>query len=122
MQTATDQDDHKVANVPKHDLYLRTDWKFAPNWHLNTQLTGIIERKRAFNDPRPPVDDYATVDIALHYQPQNSAWSFGLSIRNLFDVNVREPTPGPDSTGVISVPYDLPMEGRNFLIRADYRF
>lgn len=122
MQTATDQDGHKVANVPKQDVYLRADWKFIPNWHLNTQLTWIAGRKRAFNDPRPPVDDYTTVDVALHYQPQKSHWNVGLNIRNLFDADIREPTPGPNSTGVIAIPYDLPMEGRNFSIDVTYRF
>lgn len=122
LQTATDQDEHKVANIPKQDMYLRTDWKFSPDWHLNTQLTWIGGRKRVFNDPRSPIDDYTTLDIALHYQRQKSPWSFSLSVRNLFDANVREPTLGPDSTGTINLPYDLPMEGRNFLLRVDYHF
>lgn len=122
LQTATDQDDRKVVNVPKQDLYLRTDWKFLPNWHLNTQLTWIAGRKRALDDPRPPIDDYVTVDIALHYQRPKSSWNFGLNVRNLFDADVREPTQGPDTTGVISIPYDLPMEGVNFAAQVGYHF
>lgn len=122
FQKATDQDDHKVANVPKQDVHLRGDWKFLPNWHLNTQLSWISGRERAYNDPRSPVDDYVNVDLALHYKQSKSPWSVSLAVRNLFDADIREPTPGPDETGMIKIPYDLPMAGINYFVEFQYRF
>lgn len=122
FQKATDQDNHKVANVPKQDVHLRGDWKFLPNWHLNTQLSWISGRERAFNDPRAAVDDYVNVDLALHYKQSKSPWSVSLAVRNLFDADIREPTPGPDETGMIKIPYDLPMAGINYFVEFQYRF
>lgn len=122
FQKATDQDDHKIANVPKQDVHLRGDWKFLPNWHLNTQLSWISGRERAFNDPRSTVDDYINVDLALHYKQSKSPWSVSLAVRNLFDADIREPTPGPDETGMIKIPYDLPMAGINYFVEFQYRF
>jgi len=122
FQKATDQDDHKVAYAPKQDVYLRGDWKFLPDWHLNAQTTWIVGRERAFDDTRPAVDDYIGVDLALHYKKSKSPWSVSLAVRNLFDTDIREPTPGPDETGMTKIPYDLPMAGRNFFLEFNYRF
>ena len=122
FQKATDQDDHKVTYAPKQDVYLRGDWKFLPDWHLNAQTTWIVGRERAFDDTRPAVDDYIGVDLALHYKKSKSPWSVSLAVRNLFDTDIREPTPGPDETGMTKIPYDLPMAGRNFFLEFNYRF
>ncbi len=122
FQRATDQDDHKVANgSPQQDIHLRGDWKFLPNWHLNTQFSWIIGRERAFNDPRPALDDYVNVDLALHYKKSKSPWEVTLAVRNLLDSDIREPTPGPDETGMIKIPYDLPMAGMNYFLEFRYQ-
>jgi iron complex outermembrane receptor protein len=121
FQRATDQDDHKVANgSPKQDIHLRGDWKFLANWHLNTQLSWINGRERAFNDPRPAIDDYVNVDLALHYKKSKSPWEVTLAVRNLLNSDIREPTPGPDETGMIKIPYDLPMAGINYFLEFRY--
>jgi iron complex outermembrane receptor protein len=122
FQKATDQDDHKVAYAPKQDVYLRGDWKFLPDWHLTTQTSWISGRERAFNDTRPAIDDYVGVDLAVHYKKAKSPWSVSFAVRNLFDADIREPTPGPDETGMTKIPYDLPMEGINYFIEFNYRF
>jgi iron complex outermembrane receptor protein len=122
FQRATDQDDHKVAYVPKQDIHLRGDWKFLPDWHLNTQLSWISDRERAFNDPRPAIDNYLNVDLAAHYQRAKSPWKVTIAVRNLFNSDIREPTPGPDETGMIKIPHDLPMAGVNYFAELRYRF
>lgn len=123
LQTANDQNNHKVANVPRQDIYLRTDWKFLPYWHLNTQLSWILERERTFNDPRVPIDDYVNVDLSLHYQKSKSPWDFSVSVQNVFNADIREPTPGPDENGMIKIPYDLPViGGTNYLLQLSYHF
>ncbi|MEZ5671957.1 MAG: TonB-dependent receptor [Thiotrichaceae bacterium] len=93
-----------------------------PNWHLNVQNTWIIGRERIFDDSRPVIDDYTNVDLALHYRKSKSSWNVSVAVRNLFDADIREPTPGPDETGMTKIPYDLPMPGRNFFIEFNYRF
>jgi len=35
---------------------------------------------------------------------------------------VREPTPGPDESGMIKIPYDLPMPGFNYFLEFRYNF
>lgn len=121
-QRARDQVEQEVANVPIQDIYLRTDWRISPSWHLNTQANWILDRRRAQNDPRPPVSDYFDVDLSLHYAKPKSPWQITLTLRNLFDADVREPTSGPDTNGMIKVPYDLPMAGFNYTLGIEYRF
>jgi iron complex outermembrane receptor protein len=121
-QRAEDQLEHEVANVPQQDIYLRADWRLMSNWHLNTQADWILGRERAFNDPRPTIEDFVKVDLSLHYKKPNTPWHLVFSVRNLFDTDIREPTPGPDETGMIKIPYDLPMAGIHYSVGLNYRF
>jgi len=121
-QRAEDQEQQTVANVPLQDIYFRVDWRISPNWELSTQANGILDRRRAANDPRQPVSDYFNVDLSLHYAKSKSPWNFSFAVRNLFDADVREPTHGPDESGMIKIPYDLPMPGINYFIEIGYRF
>ncbi len=131
FQSAKNQLNDQVANVPKQDIYLRADWKFALHWHLNVQTNWILGRKRAINDPRPAIDDNLGIDLALHYQSlqpshrdesSEPAWDVSFSIRNLLDSDLREPSSGPDENGKINIPDDLPMPGIHYFIGFNYRF
>lgn len=113
---------HEVAQVPQQDVYLRTDWRFTADWYINTQANWILGRERALDDPRAPVDDYLSVDLSLHYKSTVSPWQMTFSIYNLFDADIREPSSGPDESGIINVPYDLPMAGRHYSMGFAYRF
>jgi len=64
---------------------------------------------------RPPVAVYSTVDLTLRYHHDKRPWEVGLSIRNLFDAEAREPT---DAV----ILYDLPLAGRNFWLELGYQF
>jgi outer membrane receptor protein involved in Fe transport len=121
-QQAKDQAGYHIANVPGQDVYLRLDWQMTPSWQLNTQANWILDRRRASDDPRAPVKDYVNVDLSLYYATSNSPWRITLALRNLFDADVREPTPGPDADGIIKIPYDLPMAGFNYSLGVEYRF
>ncbi len=119
----TAEDDHDAGNYPQHSGYLRTDWLFYPNWYLDTQLNWIAGRNRVFGDPRPTVDDYTTIDLTVRRKDiKGSPWNFAISVRNLFDTEAREPSQGPDSNGMISLPNDLPLAGRNYFLELRYRF
>lgn len=123
-QKATDENNHQDAgNYPQHSAYLRTDRLVIPNWYLDAQINWIGERKRAYGDPRSPLDNYTTVDLTLRRKDiQDNHWNFAISIRNLFDTDVREPSPGPESGGSISIPNDLPLAGRHYFLELRYRF
>jgi outer membrane receptor protein involved in Fe transport len=121
-QRAEDQEQHTIANVPLQDIYLRADWRISPSWCLSSQASWILDRHRTANDPREPVKDFVNVDLSLHYAKPKSPWHLTLTIRNLFDADVREPTPGPDESGMIKIPYDLPMPGFNYFLEFRYNF
>lgn len=123
FQHATDEQDHDAPNAPEQEAYLRTDWLMFSNWYLDSQINWIADRKRTFDDPRPPIDDYTTIDITLRYKDiRQGHWNFALGIRNLLDADAREPSQGPDSFGLISIPNDLPLAGRNYFLELRYQF
>lgn len=121
-QTATDENDHDPGYAPNHHFYLRTDWQFWPYWYWNTQVNWVGERPRPSDDTRPPLEGYATVDLTLRHKYLKDHWDFALSARNLFDADVREPSPGAGTTGIIGLPNDLPQAGRSIWLEMKYHF
>ncbi|MEK7991380.1 MAG: TonB-dependent receptor, partial [Thiotrichaceae bacterium] len=117
FQNSTDNTGKQVANAPRSQAYVRTDWQFIPKWHVNTQVNWVGERARTIGDSRPPVDGYTMVDLTLYGKLKNSL-SIKASIRNLLDSNAYEPSLGPN----YSIPYDLPLAGRNYYLELSYQF
>ncbi|HEX5371227.1 MAG TPA: TonB-dependent receptor [Aquabacterium sp.] len=118
----TDQD---AGNAPHHHLYLRADWRFMPSWSLHPQVNWISERPRVAGDTRRPLAGYGTVDMTLRHETAgNRGWSVALSVRNLLDVDAREPSPYDRSLAqpFISLPDDIPLPGRTVSVQASYRF
>lgn len=103
-----------VANVPGWQFYLRADWEFNDRMTLYPQINYVADRKRALNDPRPPLDDYVSVDMNFRYKPSRKDYELALIIKNLLDEDIREPslTPG-------LIPNDLPRAGR--VVTLEYR-
>ncbi len=115
--------DYDAGNYPRHSAYLRTDWLLIPNWYLDVQANWVADRRRVSSDPRPAVADYTTVDLTLRYKDiQKGRTNIALSIRNLFDADAREPSPGPNSNGMINIPNDLPLAGRSYFLELRYQF
>jgi outer membrane receptor for ferrienterochelin and colicins len=113
IDEATNQDS---GSAPRHHVYARVDWRFMPRWTLDTQLNYIADRKREASDTRPPIADYHTVDITLRNQKRNSDWDFAVKVLNLFNADVREPSPSP---GLI--PNDLPLAGREWRVELSHQ-
>ncbi len=119
-QRSTDKTTGQDAgNAPQNQLYARADWRFAPGWLLNTQVNFVADRKRVAGDPRPPVKDYTTVDLALSTQKPKGGWDFSFAVRNAFNADAREPS--PNGVPFVSMPNDLPLPRRTFYLTAAYR-
>lgn len=116
--------DGDAGNAPHHHVYLRADWRFTPGWALNTQLNWLDKRRRVDGDTRPSLAGYETVDVALRTDLPSSPWALTLSVRNLFDVDAREPSPfdGSPMRPTVSLPYDFPLPGRSVMVQATYQF
>ena len=113
IDETTNQD---AGNAPRHHIYARADWRFMPDWALNTQLNYVAGRKREPSDTRPAIADYRTVDLTLRNQKRSGDWDFAFTVRNLFDADAREPSPAP---GLI--PNDLPLAPREWRFELHYK-
>jgi len=119
-QKATDkQTDDDIGDYPRQTAYLRTDWLFMPQWSLDLSANWVADRQRVHGDTRPAIADYTTVDLTLRYQEaKERGLGFAVSVRNALDADAREPSQGPNA----SIPYDLPLAGRNYFIELRYQF
>jgi iron complex outermembrane receptor protein len=104
-----------VPEAPELQFYANVNWEFQPNWSLDGQYFWIGGRHRAAADPRPAIDDYSLVNIALRRQQIFQHWDAALAVRNLLDEDIREP-----SQAVI--PNDYPMESRAIWLELRYFF
>ena len=114
------QSDDDVGEAPNHQIYARLDWNVTTHWRFVTQVNWVGEQKRTANDTRPPVDDYTTVDINLRAVDLLPDWAFSVAVKNLFDQDVRDPSPYADPAP--EIPNDFPMPGRQFVAELRYQF
>lgn len=117
-QQSTDRATNADAGAaPHHHLYARADWRFMPGWTANAQVNWVADTKRAYGDTRPTIPDYHTFDLTLRKgSGMANTWDVSVSIRNLFNTKVFEPSPAP---GLI--PNDFPQAGRSWYVQAVYR-
>lgn len=111
---------HDAGYAPHHKVYLRGDWEFLPNWHLNPQIDWIIDRRRPAGDNRPNVQDYLWADLTIRRKYLLDHWEAAFSVRNLFDSDAREPS--PSGTRQALIPNDLPLPGRYFYGEIRFNF
>jgi iron complex outermembrane receptor protein len=104
------------SDAPQHHLYFRTDWAFATHWNANVQANWIAGRDRLAGDTRPTIPDFHTIDLTLRRSKAGGAqWDFTVSLRNLLNAKVLEPSPSPGT-----IPNDFPMPGRTLYVQARY--
>lgn len=101
--------------APHHRIYLRADWRGLPGWQLSSQVNYVADRSRAAGDNRPEVPDYTTFDLTLRSDRPKQGWDVSLSIFNLFNADVREPS----KTGS-GIPFDYRMPGRTLWLQGRY--
>ena len=115
---------HDAGNAPHHQLYARADWRMLPKWSAHLQINWISDQTRVANDTRPSLSGYNTVDLTVRSATEDKGWHTAISLRNLFDADVREPSTYDYSAGhpFISLPYDMPMPGRTLYVQGTYSF
>lgn len=123
-QHAEDDTTNKdVGDAPEHQLYARAEWRLADNWLISPQVNWVGEQKRSPEDTTRSenVPHYTTVDMTIKQLNIVPDLDMTLSIHNLFDRKVIEPSPisplpfgGPAS--------DLPSAGRSIHAEISYQF
>ncbi|MFP5393241.1 MAG: TonB-dependent receptor plug domain-containing protein [Gammaproteobacteria bacterium] len=106
----------EAGGVPRHHLYARADWQPREHIQLGGQLNRVARRARAAGDARPPIADYTTLDLSLRANVV-SGWEVLAAVRNLFNADVREPSPAPG----LQLPHDLPMAPRGVSVQLSYQ-
>ncbi len=122
-QRSIDENTNQDAGLaPHHHAYLRTDWRFVPGWTLSGQVNWVADRMRQAIDNRPKISDYTTADLTLRTGELRKDWELAFSVRNLFNADAREPTPGPSTPGTPpNIPNDLPLPGRSIYVELRIR-
>jgi iron complex outermembrane receptor protein len=122
-QNSEDQFGAVLPNASQQTAFLRGDYLLRPHWYLNTQINWNDGWARVVNDPRPALDGYATLDLIMRYKnTRDGKLNFAIGLRNLFDADVRYPSPGPDPNNIVNAPNDIPGAGRFWFIEGRYLF
>jgi outer membrane receptor protein involved in Fe transport len=118
QQSIDNKTDADVGDAPNHQIYGRSEWTIASDWHFDSQVTWVGKQKRVLGDTRAANDAYTTIDVTVRKQNVWRGLDVALSVRNLFDADVTEPSPGP----VVYIPKDFPMAGRSMYGELTYTF
>lgn len=113
------QNSADAANAPEQQLYIRTNASLPKGWNLTFQANRVMDRNRAFNDPRQDIDDYTTVDFTLRKSFSNDQLELSLISKNIFNADAREPS--PNGQPVPSITNDLPLDRRRIYGEIRYR-
>jgi iron complex outermembrane receptor protein len=112
--------DEDRAEVPGLMGFVDLRYQLSEQWLVTSQSYWIANRERESADHRSDIDDYVKTDVTLIWQP-NEQWTGRLSVRNLFDDNVREPSPNSPLFGIgLGFPGDFPMESRSIFASFSY--
>ncbi|MCL4759155.1 MAG: TonB-dependent receptor [Rhodocyclaceae bacterium] len=120
QRSIDDETDRDAGLSPRHQLYLRGDWRFTPGWLASAQVKRVADRRRQAGDARSKIGDYHTADLSIRTERSTARrWDLALSVRNLFDARAYEPS--TFSTPFVAIPHDIPMPGRTIYLQASIR-
>lgn len=112
LQRSTDKTTGQDAGIAPHSrVFVRADWRVAPQWQLGTTLNHVAGRMREPGDVRPNVPDYTTVDMVLRHDNFANDWDVRAVVTNLFNRTAWDPT-----FKSVGMPSDLPLPGRAFYL------
>ncbi|GIX30661.1 MAG: hypothetical protein KatS3mg124_1133 [Porticoccaceae bacterium] len=100
-----------AANAPRLQAYLEGTWRFRPGWSATLSALWVGERERDPGDPRKPLGAWLRCDLALRGEFSERGVEFTVRAANLFDEDLREPT--PLGVPAPALPEDLPLAGRS---------
>jgi len=106
-----------IALAPEQLFSAIYEAEFSNNLAFNTKLNWVGQRNRNNGDSRNKLENYSTVDIALHWTLNISGtWKLSLLGKNIFDKAAFDPTHPlvPDALGPIG---DYPIQGRSLYIQ-----
>ncbi len=116
-QRSIDETSDKDAGLaPARHAFLRSNWQIRSGLALDTRINWVAGRKREPTDTRPALADYHTVDLTLQKRNENDRWRASLSLLNIFNADIREPSLSPGQ-----IPFDLPQARRKFYLQLTYK-
>ena len=116
----TENDNRQVEFVPQKQIFVDGRWRFSKAWLLSTQINYIADRERSIADTRPAIKDYHVINISLLHDKlrlanENGYWDVSLSIKNLLDKQLYEPSDG-------RIADDYPLHGRRVYLQFNYQY
>jgi iron complex outermembrane receptor protein len=105
-----------AAGTPTHIGNLGATFSLAGGTRITPSLLFRSSRPRVADDPRPPVDGYALVNLAVRVPNVYRGLVVSLSLQNLLNKLYHDPAP------VGGVPGDYPRPGRRLFLSATYQF
>ena len=103
-----------AGHAPEKQLYLNLEHNITENSSISSQLNHVMDRKRVAGDTRDDVDDYTTLDVTFKRSRWLGGFDFALTVHNLTDEEVLEPSLYDSLQGFAAIPGDLPQAGRSF--------
>lgn len=117
IQRSKDASTGQDAGMAPHQrAFIRTDWRFVPQWQLGATINNVSGRMREPGDTRPLIPNYTTVDLNLRGDKIAANWEVRAVLLNLFNADVREPT--FKAVGMYS---DIPLAGRTAYLQIQHR-
>ena len=111
-QDSEDNQNIDIADAPGRMLDINVNWQLTEQLNLHMDTRWIMDRKRLPTDPRKDIANYYWTNLAFNYQVMDNLTTT-LSIRNLFDKKVYEPSDGQISG-------DFPLEERGMWLTFAY--
>jgi len=123
---AKDMDTHEhVADVGHVIGNLGLMYRPWADYVFSAQYRYVGKKERAVTDTRADLSDYELVDVSAAVEDlfiPGLSWRAG--VKNLFDADVRLPSPLVSFGGALipSYPEDYPRPGREFWMQMEYGF
>lgn len=104
---------NSIGAGPEHLIFGEARWEFLPKWFFDMNVRAVLDRARRDTDPRPPIDDYAVVNLALQWEGMLDDIDLAFTMRNVFDADARDPSSDNGLNAVLPLA-DTPLAGREF--------
>lgn len=112
-----------LGDAPSSEYYGRLEWEPLMQWRWHTELLRVGRQPRTAGDNRNALAGYTVMNIALTRRQLWQHLDLMLSIRNLFDARVSEPSPGPSAPFQTAfIPGDFPQAGRTWVAESSWNW